>query len=192
MRRVSLDGIVTLEAARSYRENGILRADRRKLRSERPRSTQIPRWSKLWWVAAVGVVIMSTLACGRGSTSAVLAADDNDEYRDFSFSGSGMGSADYGPTGAKPQSKLWFNDGYWWGVFFDTATEAYQIFRYDSVTQDWRSTGTAVDERNSSKVDALWDGTHLYVVSAGPSGTGSLQGARLLRYGYDPVAKSYS
>jgi hypothetical protein len=36
-----------------------------------------------------------------------------------------------GPTAAKTQSKLWFNDGTWWGILFDGSTEEYRIYRYD-------------------------------------------------------------
>jgi hypothetical protein len=35
------------------------------------------------------------------------------------------------PTGEKPQSKLWFNDGIWWASLFDRSTEEYHIYRYD-------------------------------------------------------------
>src|SRR5215203_2486571 len=78
-------------------------------------------------------------------------------YRDFSFSAINVLS----PTGEKPQSKLWFNDG------------------------------TALDDRNPSKADTLWDGTHLYLVSATQSST-SGGSARLYRYSYDTATKRYT
>ena len=41
-------------------------------------------------------------------------------YRDFSYSASGVSA----PTGQKPQSKLWHNDGSWWGTLFSQASES--------------------------------------------------------------------
>src|SRR5215208_1590172 len=108
-------------------------------------------------------------------------------YRDFSFSATNVLS----PTGEKPQSKLWFNDGTWWASLFDRATEAYHIYRYDRTSHTWSDTGTALDDRNPSKADTLWDGTHLYVVSATQSST-SGGSARLYRYSYDTATKRYT
>jgi Ca2+-binding RTX toxin-like protein len=121
-----------------------------------------------------------------GGRGAALAADDVG-YRDFSFSASGVRN----PTGEKPQSKLWFNDGVWWGVLFDRSTESHHIYRYDPAAHTWSDTGTVVDDRNSSKADVLWDGERLYVVSGVPSGDGD-SGARLMRYSYDPASESFS
>jgi hypothetical protein len=86
------------------------------------------------------------------------------------------------PTGEKPQSKLWFNDGIWWASLFDRSTEEYHIYRYDWTAHTWSDTGTLIDERNTSKADTLWDGTHLYVVSAGSGRSNSSHAARILRY----------
>ena len=119
-----------------------------------------------------------------GDTPAALAASDVG-HRDFSFAANGVSN----PTGEKPQSKLWFNDGIWWGTLFDRSTEEYHIYRYDQASHAWSDTGTRIDERNTSKADTLWDGTHLYVVSAGP---GQASNARLLRYSYSPSTKRYT
>src|ERR687896_1502488 len=72
-----------------------------------------------------------------------------------------------GPTAAKTQSKLWFNDGVWWGILFNGSSEEFHIYRYDDAKDAWSDTGTLVDGRNTSRADTLWDGPHLYVVSAG-------------------------
>ena len=72
-----------------------------------------------------------------------------------------------GPTATKAQSKLWFNDGVWWGILFDGFSEEYHIYRYDRTEDTWSDTGVLVDERNTSRADALWEDGHLYVVSAG-------------------------
>ena len=67
-----------------------------------------------------------------------------------------------GPTASKTQSKLWFNDGAWWGILFDGSSEEYRIHRYDGARDAWSDTGTLVDARNASRADALWDDGHLY------------------------------
>jgi hypothetical protein len=97
-----------------------------------------------------------------------------------------------GPTASKTQSKLWFNDGTWWGILFDGSTEEYHIYRYDEAKEAWSDTGTLVDARNASRADALWDGPHLYVVSAGTEAGLEEHGARFLRYSYDPSAERYT
>lgn len=90
------------------------------------------------------------------------------------------------------QSKLWFNDGLWWGVLFDRSSEEYHIYRYEWAPHSWNDTGTLVDERNFSKADALWDGNHLYAVSAGPNSTNSAHSARVSRYSYNAATRSYA
>jgi hypothetical protein len=102
------------------------------------------------------------------------------------------GSCPAGPTAAKTQSKLWFNDGAWWGILFDGSSEEYRIYRYDGPKGAWRDTGTLVDERNFSRAEALWDGPHLYVVSAGTQASLKKDSARFLRYTYDPSTERYS
>src|SRR5918993_4179034 len=87
-----------------------------------------------------------------------------------------------GPTAAKTQSKLWFNDGSWWGILFDGSSEEYRIYRYDEAKKSWDDTGTLVDARNNSRADALWDGPHLYVASAGTETDLQKDSARFLRY----------
>jgi hypothetical protein len=97
-----------------------------------------------------------------------------------------------GPTAAKTQSKLWFNDGVWWGILFNGTSEEYRIYRYDRTEDAWSDTGTLVDERNTSRADALWEDGHLYVVSAGTQASLEKDSARFLRYSYDPSTERYS
>jgi hypothetical protein len=97
-----------------------------------------------------------------------------------------------GPSAAKTQSKLWFSDGAWWGILFDGSSEEYHIYRYDGAKGAWSDTGTLVDARNFSRADALWDGPHLYVVSAGTQASSKKDSARFLRYTYDPSTGRYS
>lgn len=49
-------------------------------------------------------------------------------------------------------------------------------------------TGTAIDDRNNSKADTLWDGSHLYVAS----GSDSASGIKLFRYSYNPACRAWS
>jgi hypothetical protein len=119
-----------------------------------------------------------------GAASAV----DDLGYRDFSFSANAVDN----PTGEKPQSKLWFNDGTWWASMFNRTAEEYHIYRYDRAAHTWSDTGTLIDERNSSKADALWDGNHLYIASVGPQTSNTAHAARILRYSYDSATKRYT
>ena len=98
----------------------------------------------------------------------------------------------HGPTTEKSQSKLWFNDGTWWAILFDRSSEEHHIYRYDRTTDAWSDTGTLVDERNTSRADALWENAHLYVVSASPHANSESANARFLRYSYDPSTNRYS
>ena len=109
-------------------------------------------------------------------------------YRDFNF-----GTTVYNlPTAEKPEHKLWWNDGYWWGSLWDPNASSYRIHRFNVSSQCWASVGPAIDNRPQSLADALWDGQKLYISShitelASASGVG-----RLYRYSYDAGTKTYS
>jgi hypothetical protein len=96
------------------------------------------------------------------------------------------------PSGQKPQSKLWFNDGTWWGDLFVPGVEEFRVHRLDPLTQTWADTGTPLDTRDSSEGDVLWDGTHLYVAS-GSDEAGSSDATRItiLRLSYDAATRRY-
>src|SRR6476646_6927882 len=96
-------------------------------------------------------------------TAAPASADVG--FADGSFSGTSA------PSGMKPQSKLWFADGIWWGVMFDNLTQRFEIYRRDAATEKCASTATVVDTRRNVWADAKWDGTKLFVVSHGASWT---------------------
>lgn len=122
--------------------------------------------------------------------SAALAATDIG-YPGPPTTGDGSGA-----TGEKPESKLWWNDGSWWSVLFDTASQNHRIFRLDTVTQRWVDTGTMVDNRPKTRSDALWDGTRLYVAShwRASSSDAVVTGnpTRLYRFSYDPATDTYT
>jgi hypothetical protein len=106
------------------------------------------------FIALMGILLISGL---------VASEKIQVGYRDFTYpSKTGQNSR---PTGEKPESKLWYNDGSWWGILWSTAGKAYRIHRLDLTTQDWLDTGTAVDARRDSRSDVGWDGAHLYVAS---------------------------
>jgi hypothetical protein len=101
------------------------------------------------------------------------------------------------PTGEKPQSKLWYNDGRWWGDIFNKTDGKYHIYWLDISTQTWVDTGTILDPRPQTKADCLWTGTRLYVASGGGSdlsgsGTTAALAANLYRYSYNSATKKYS
>ncbi len=131
------------------------------------------------------VLAVLALMLALGASSAVAAPVDVG-YRDFTFN-----SSPSAPTGQKPQSKLWFNDGLWWGNLYNTFTQRFEIHTLEPSSQTWSTTGTSVDVRPRSWSDNLWDGTHLYVTSA-VYGTTSADGATLWRYSYDAVANAYA
>jgi len=131
-----------------------------------------------------GLLLASVL-----STAVPAAADTQVGTQDWQYASSGNAQATYG----KPESKLWFNDGTWWGVFLPLG-KGFHIYRFDPVTQTWADTGRLVDSRRSSRQDVLWDGIHLYVASHVLCQNCSKSGvpANLYRYSYDPVGRTYT
>jgi hypothetical protein len=115
-------------------------------------------------------------------------------YQDFSYPGGTGGDSEV--TGEMAESKLWYNDGSWWASLWVAAAGAYHIHRLDLASQDWVDTGTALDTRQDTKADALWDGSRLYLTShvftsQGDSAAPGQEG-RLFRYSYDSVSQTYS
>ena len=115
-------------------------------------------------------------------------------FRDFSF-----GTSVNTPTGEKAESKLWWNDGSWWGVLFNAAAGETRIYRFDSGSQAWTDTGAAVDNRSNTRADVLWDGqaqrlyvvSHLFTTSASATSSSSAWG-RLWRFAYDRTLREYT
>ena len=103
------------------------------------------------------------------------------------------------PTESKPESKLWWTDGFWWGSMYHDATDQYHIYRLNWGTQSWEDTGVVLDDRIDTRADTLWDKDNqkLYVAShiaqQKPSNvTGANNHARLYRFSYDKGTQSYS
>ena len=120
-----------------------------------------------------------------GGAATVAAADIG--HKDFADSG---GSA---VSGSKPESKLWFNDGFWWASMQPSTGGGFFIYKLDPNTDSWVSTGTPLDNRNGSRADTLWDdgskklyvATQVYSADGGTTGTGSSFEARLYRFSYN-------
>ncbi|HMJ35924.1 MAG TPA: hypothetical protein VK501_18615 [Baekduia sp.] len=130
------------------------------------------------------LIVLATILLAAASPA---AADAVAGFRDFAWQAMSVN----GPTGEKPQSKLWYNDGIWWGDMFDVASSKWMIFRLDRATQTWVNTGTPLDVRPASWADTLWDGSHLYVASAGVNAASASDSAKLYRYSYSPTTKTY-
>lgn len=96
------------------------------------------------------------------------------------------------PTADKPQSKLWYADGQWWGSLFDPASGDFHIFGYEWAQDRWVDTGILVDERVGAYTDTLWDGKKLYIAAAGSKPALSSHGPVLMRFSYDSGARTWS
>jgi RTX calcium-binding nonapeptide repeat (4 copies) len=68
------------------------------------------------------------------------------------------------PTTSKPESKLWWNDGFWWASMYD-GTGTYRIFRLNLRAQRWVNTGVVIDTRGSTRQDVLSTGSRLFIAS---------------------------
>jgi PKD repeat protein len=114
--------------------------------------------------------------------------------QDAGFFDSSFEGANGSPTESKPESKLWFVDGKWWGILWSPAAQSHSIFRLDSGTQTWIDTGVAADPRPKSRADCLWDGAKLYVASHQFTGGAGKPGHPLLlyRYGYHPAEQRFA
>ena len=75
---------------------------------------------------------------------------------------------------------------------FASGVQEFHIFRLDPATQSWVDTGTVIDTRNGSKADVLWNGSNLYVVTAGLNSAVATDAARFQRYSYDGASDTYT
>ncbi len=136
-------------------------------------------------------LVVCALALTAGAISLVSPAIAG--AADLGFKGPNT-SGNSNPTAEKPESKLWFNDGIWWGALWDSASpRRHEIFRLDTGTQTWTSTNVPIDSRAGTHVDALWDGTKLYVASHIFTTSPKLGGpSNLYRYSYNAATDTYT
>ncbi len=144
-----------------------------------------------WQSAQVRRSRLFLFAVGATICSALPAAGQDAGYRSLSFGTTGTST----PSGEKPESKLWWNDGFWWGCLWNDAVRNCRIYRMDPANHSWIDTGTTLDPRNS-RADVLWDGatqklyltSHLFTTTAL---TTSSNWGRLFRYSYNAATKTY-
>jgi hypothetical protein len=142
-------------------------------------------------LVAVPVAAVLSLA-PLGGVASTFAAPGDIGYEDQTYAPLGRS-----PTGSKPESKLWFNEG-WWAALFHPGALEHRIHRLDAATQKWVDTGVPIDARDKGRADALWDPAagKLYIAShlhttLGKS-TVRRKAGRLYRYGYDAATGSYA
>lgn len=115
---------------------------------------------------------------------------------DIGWEGPAYTGSSGAPSGSKPESKVWFHDGRWWGDLWDTTTSDHYIHWYDVSGRRWVRTGTILEDRSGTRSDVLSDGNALYVSShrfaEGSGSTATGQPALLRRYSYNPASKTYS
>ncbi len=117
---------------------------------------------------------------------------------DVGIEGQSFAGAASGVTGEKPESKLWWNDGFWWASMFTPDASAdggdYHIYRLDPSTQAWVRTDTLLDVRPGSKADTLWDtGSNKLYVASHIFGHPTLAApSYLYRYSYQASTDTYS
>jgi PKD repeat protein len=138
-------------------------------------------------------VLRIALMAGVLAASAVFPPAALADAGDIGVEGPSYAGAAANPTGEKPESKAWFNDGSWWASMWDTASGRYEIFRFAASSQTWSSTNVALDGRANSRADTLWDGSKLYVASHVFSKTpASGYPSYLYRFSYSASTDAYT
>jgi hypothetical protein len=139
--------------------------------------------------------IVCVLFCGSLALALAAVARADVGFRGPAYAAGTSGS----PTGSKPESKLWFHDGFWWASMFDVGSRNYHIFRLNRRLQRWRDTGVALDTRPSTRADVLAVGNRLFVAShkfqelTRRDNSPMIGDAmRLYRYRYNPRRNRYS
>jgi glycosyltransferase involved in cell wall biosynthesis len=151
--------------------------------------------AQLWLLA----VLLSGLLAGTPVLAQTGTPLSGVGYLDFSYNPTNDPAIANSPTGEKPESKLWWNDGFWWGSLYNPTAGEYRIYRLNWGAQTWEDTGVALDTRDFTKADVLWDAANnkLYVVShiytaLGARTTNVNDRGQLLRYTYDPTTQRYA
>ena len=143
---------------------------------------------------ALGVMVLGLLAGSLVAPTGARSAAVEVGYRDFSYS-----TSITAPTGQKPESKLWYADGTWWGALWNgsVSPRRLEIYRFNQATQAtnaWTATGTTIDSRRNSEADTLWDGSKLYVLTHMKDTDTSATdlGLKFQRFGYSTSTKKYT
>ena len=141
---------------------------------------------------ALGTMLAGLLAGSLVAPTGARSAAVEVGYRDFSYS-----TSITAPTGQKPESKLWYADGTWWGALWNNTVRRMEIHRFNQATQAtnaWTPTGTIIDGRRNSEADTLWDGSKLYVLThmKDTDATATDLGLKFQRFGYSTATKTYT
>lgn len=103
------------------------------------------------------------------------------------------------PTTSRPESKLWWHDGFWWASMLDAGTGDYHIFRLNLRAQAWRDTGVPLDPRASTRADVLSVGDKLFVashkyvsVTSSDLTPNPADAMRLYRFSYNTATNTYA
>ncbi len=142
---------------------------------------------------SIGAVLV-LVALAMATVAGVAKAADPVEvgWRDFVIGG-GVNRA----TADKPQSKLWFTDGSWYGGLFSSASDAYRVYRFNTGTNNWSSgTGLPIlDVRNATHGDYLFENNTLWVASTqngDVTAPYSDDTIKVYRSTFNPATDSYS
>jgi PKD repeat protein len=135
-----------------------------------------------------------------GLIVAVAPSVANAAPGDVGWEGPSWQGATTDPTGSKPESKLWWNDGRWWASLYHQASTDFHIFRLDTATQTWVDTGVALDDRPTTRADVLWDDTsdklyvasHIFINNGSAPAASAGEYSRLYRYSYNTTTDTYS
>jgi len=114
---------------------------------------------------------------------------------DIGYQGPSTVGAGSAPTGSKPESKVWWNDSYWWASMWDAGSGDFHISRLNTSSQSWTDTGVGLDDRANTKADTLWDAASgkLYVAShAFSESPASGYASRLYRFSYNAATDTYT
>jgi hypothetical protein len=120
-------------------------------------------------------------------------------YRDHAYGGGA-----FRPSGDKPQSKLFYTDGTWFGGMFrynaaPSPNAEHEIFKLDEGTHSWVPANVTVDARDTSHADYLWDegSQTLYVASTVPiplttPTIATDDGIKIFKYTYNAATNAFT
>ena len=164
------------------------------MRSTRKCNNPNSRLAAALFALLAGVLIVT--ACEPVPTDpTITTAPVANAAGDIGWEGQSFDGASGSPSGSKPESKLWYNDGAWWADMWDTATGDFYVHKLNLSTRTWVKTSTRLDDRSNSRSDALWDGSKLYVAShafAEGASTTPTAPSYLRRFSYQPSTGTYT
>lgn len=118
---------------------------------------------------ALGVAVAAVLAGPAGAQAQVGVP--------VTYQGPAYDTTVKRPSENKPQSKLWYAAGAWWGLLVSPADDRVHIHEL-LADHTWRDTGVLVDDRLNSTGDAHWDAADGTLTVASRASGSSLRVAR--------------